>query len=53
MLQDDELTLVVAKYILENPIRAGLVGRVEDYPFVGSLMYGLRDLLTAIASRSG
>jgi putative transposase len=53
VLQDDELTLVVAKYILENPIRAGLVGRVEDYPFVGSLMYGLRDLLIAIASRSG
>ena len=53
VLRDDELTLVARKYILENPIRAGLVERVEDYSFVGSLLYGLRDLLTAIASRSG
>ena len=53
VLRDDELTLVVAKYILENPIRAGLVKRVEDYPFLGSLVYSLPDLLEAIASRSG
>jgi len=52
VLRDDELTLVVAKYILENPIRAGLVERVEDYPFVGSLAYSLKDLLAAIAARS-
>jgi putative transposase len=42
VLRDDELTLVAAKYILENPIRAGLVERVEDYSFVGSLLCGLR-----------
>jgi len=53
VLRDDELTLVVAKYILENPVRAGLVKQVEDYPFVGSLVYLLPDLLEAIASRSG
>ena len=53
VLRDDELTLVVAKYILENPIRAGLVKRIEDYPFLGSLVYSLADLLEAIASRSG
>jgi REP element-mobilizing transposase RayT len=34
VLRDDEITMVVAKYILENPIRAGLVKRVQDYPFV-------------------
>ena len=45
--------LVVAKYVLENPIRAGLVKRVEDYPFVGSLKYSLADLLDGIASGSG
>jgi putative transposase len=51
--RDEELTLVVAKYILENPLRAGLVKRVEDYPFVGSLAYSLAELLEAIASKSG
>ena len=52
-LRDDELTLAVAKYILENPVRAGLVNRVEDYPFVGSLVYSLAELLEAVAARSG
>ena len=52
-LRDDELTLVVAKYILENPVRAGLVERVEDYLFLGSLVYSLSELLEAIAARSG
>src|SRR5712691_9588634 len=33
VLRDDELTQVVARYILENPIRAGLAKRVEDYPY--------------------
>src|SRR5437588_165274 len=35
VLRDDEVTLVVAKCILANPVRAGLVNRVENYPFVG------------------
>jgi putative transposase len=52
-LRDDELTLVVVKYILENPVRSGLVKRVEDYPFSGSLVYSLFELLEAIAARSG
>jgi len=53
VLRDDELTLVVAKYILENPVRAGLVEQVENYPFLGSLVHSLADLLEAIACRSG
>jgi hypothetical protein len=52
VLRDDELTLV-AKYILENPLRAGPVRRVEDYPFLGSLVYSLSELVEAIAARSG
>jgi hypothetical protein len=40
----------VARYILENPIRAGLVTRVEDYRFVGSLVYPLADLLVGVTS---
>jgi len=49
VLRDDEVTLVVARYIVKNPLRAGLVERVEDYSFVGSLVYTLSDLLEAVA----
>ena len=34
-LRDDEATLSVARYILENPVRARLVRNPEDYPFSG------------------
>ena len=50
VLHDEELSLVVARYILANPIRAGLVQRVEDYPFAGSLAYPLHELLAGLAS---
>jgi putative transposase len=53
VVRDDEMTLVVARYILENPLRAGLVRRVEDYPFVGSEVYRLSDILEAVPTRSG
>lgn len=47
VLRDDEETLSVARYILENPVRAGLVERVEDYPFLGSMIYSVREILEA------
>ena len=50
-LRNDESTLAVAKYILENPVRAGLVTRVEDYRFAGSRMFALPDILVAVAFR--
>ncbi len=53
VLRTEELTLVVARYILDNPVRTGLVERVEDYPFVGSQVYSLAELLEGIAFRSG
>jgi REP-associated tyrosine transposase len=45
VLRSDEVTLQVARYILENPIRAGIVRRVEDYPFVGSKVHPIAWLL--------
>ena len=33
VLRDDESTIVVARYILENPIRAGLAKGIGEYPF--------------------
>jgi putative transposase len=49
VLRTDEATLSVARYILENPLRAKLVGRIEDYPFAGSTVYTLEQILTAVA----
>ena len=48
VLRDDEATLGVARYILDNPVRAGLVARVEDYPFAGSMLYPLAEILAAV-----
>jgi putative transposase len=52
VLRDEEPTLVVARYILNNRVRAGLVSRVEDYPYVGSEVYTLSELLDAIQTFS-
>jgi putative transposase len=51
VLRDDEETLGIARYILENPLRAGLVGSIEQYPFVGSTMYSVREILEAMEMR--
>src|SRR5438045_1224366 len=41
VLRHDEQTVVVARYILMNPVRARLCKRIEDYPFLGSLIWPL------------
>ena len=33
------------KYIIENPVKAGLVKRVEDYPFTGSSTHTIEELM--------
>jgi putative transposase len=48
VLRDDEATLVVARYILNNPLRAGLAGDPCDYPFVGSDRYSVEEILEAV-----
>jgi len=48
VLRDEELMPIVARYILENPVRAGLAREVLQYPFVGSLVYDLRELLESV-----
>ena len=50
VLHDDETTVEVVKYILANPVRAGLAATVEEYPFVGSLVYQLKDLINSTSS---
>jgi putative transposase len=52
-LRGDEDTLRVARYVVENPVRAGLVERVTDYPYVGSSVYSLAQIVEAIQLRRG
>src|SRR5262249_46630882 len=45
--------LPVARCIFENPVRGGLVERVEDYPFLGSSLYTTAQVLEAVQLRDG
>ncbi len=45
VLRDDEGTLAVAKYVLANPVRKGLVREPRDYPFSGSAVWTWEQLL--------
>jgi putative transposase len=56
VLRSNEATLVAARYVLENPIRAGLARHVEEYPFLGSMTHAVGEILEAVSddpSRSG
>lgn len=35
----------IVRYIVENPVRAGLVKSPFDYPFVGSTVWALEELV--------
>jgi REP element-mobilizing transposase RayT len=48
VLRNDEASAIVARYIVENPVRAGLVKSVEEYPFVGSQVCELKDLIGSL-----
>ena len=43
ILRSDEATDAVARYLLENPIRAGLSSTLGEYPFAGSGVYTLEE----------
>jgi putative transposase len=51
LLRPDQLWEEVAKYILENPIRAGLAVTCDAYPFTGSEVFARRELMTRVYGR--
>jgi REP-associated tyrosine transposase len=51
-LRDDDVTLVVARYILENPVRAKVVANPNEYPFSGSTTHSLDEILAAVGEYS-
>ena len=48
-LRSDEAVLPVIAYLLANPIRAGLVRRVSDWPWWGSSRWSREELLEALS----
>jgi len=51
ILRGEEQTLVVARCILKNPVRAGYVTRFEEYPFSGSNRHSFEELADAMQSQ--
>jgi putative transposase len=48
VLRDDESTLAIVRYIVNNPVRAGLVQRLEDHPFSGSFVYTMSQMVETL-----
>jgi len=51
VLRSEEDVIGVVRYLLENPVRAGLVQRPEDYAYLGSATATVNDLLDAAQIR--
>jgi putative transposase len=45
ILRRDEDSVTVAQYILNNPVRRGLAETATDYPYSGSFVAPLKDIL--------
>ena len=44
ILRKEEDTMAVVRYILENPVRKGLVDNFNNYPFSGSFVFDISDM---------
>jgi len=44
VLRNDEETTRIVRYVLENPVRKGLVAEFDQYPFSGSDVYSKAQL---------
>jgi REP-associated tyrosine transposase len=49
VLRDDESSLRVLHYIIQNPVRSGLVERCTDYPYLGSATTTVATILAHIS----
>jgi hypothetical protein len=48
VLRDDQETKQIARYIINNPVRAGLVRSPLEYPLVGSDIWKLEELIDSL-----
>ena len=47
VLREDDDSRMVARYLLDNPVRAGLVNAPIEYPYLGSDRWTLSELIEA------
>ncbi len=52
VLRDDQSTLSEARYIVANPVRAGLARAPGEYPFLGSDVYPIEHLIQGVSEES-
>jgi putative transposase len=52
VLRGEEAAVSVARYIIENPVRARIADCVVGYPFSGSSVYTMEQLLEAVQLQS-
>jgi REP element-mobilizing transposase RayT len=48
VLRRDEDARIFARYILENPVRAGLTDAPQQYPYLGSDVWSVEELLRKV-----
>lgn len=48
VLRDGDNPLTVCRYIIENPVRAGLASHPTEYPLCGSTEYEIEHICTAV-----
>jgi putative transposase len=48
VLRSEEDVLSVARYIVENPVRARIADSVQHYPFSGSALYSVEEILDSL-----
>ena len=53
VLRDSEDLALKVRYVLDNPVRAGLVAAPADYPYLGSGVYELDELFDFAYGRRG
>ncbi len=53
VLRDNQATVNAVRYVLENPVRAGLARRIGEYPFAGSEVYTEAELRELVEKWNG
>ena len=53
VLRENDSTFAVARYIVQNPVRAGMVRSPVEYPFCGSSIWSKEELVESTMWRPG
>jgi putative transposase len=53
VLRSEGSTIDVVRYILANPVRAGLARRVDEYSFSGSSVFSIEALMDGVQQEGG